>query len=79
MRDEHHHINREDVNSLAERHGIPARIAKAILRIHGPSAAQCDAAAIAYRKRVKGHASRLKSAPENERQSFHHSPPRPSL
>jgi hypothetical protein len=73
-------ISREDVVSFSARHEIPTRIAKAILRIHGPSAAQCDAAAIAYRKRVEGQvAGPLKPAPENERQSFHHGPLRPNL
>lgn len=67
MGDDHRNVSREAVVSFSERHGIPTRIAKAILRIHGPSARQCDAAAMEYLKRDEEQASsQLKHGPETE-------------
>lgn len=68
MGDDHRNVSREEIVSFSERHGIPTRIAKAILRIHGSSTSQCDAAAIAYRNRAEGQiVSRSQSAPGTER------------
>jgi hypothetical protein len=54
--------SREQIADFANKHGIPKRIAKLILRINSPSAARCDEAAASYLKaesdRLAGRASR---------------------
>jgi hypothetical protein len=58
--------SRKQISKFAERHGIPKRIAKLILKINSPSAKRCDEAAAFY---LSNEAERIARRASRSRES----------